>query len=264
MTKANPYKDLIGVIKKSREQGKVPFEDKFLKEFNETLCKIEAERKKGHPTSTEHYRPSSIYGCKRMLWAARKGIPEELEFSPVLIGITESGTDRHERIQTVIEKMDNVYCIDVEAQVKQANLKGIKTEVVEKKEHETKCRNKELYLSFMPDGLIRYEGIKTLVEIKTESVYKWQVRTAPAEEHIKQATCYAMGLGVEHIFFIYEDRNFTQKKAYLVKVQDEHISEIKTIISTVNKYVEDNIIPPAEKDKCKYCPYKSWCKSIKD
>lgn len=259
------YSGLIQAIKKAKEEKKteIKIEDRFLHEFNETLKVIEMER--AQPIPTEYLRPSMMYGCVRMLWAARRGIkPDEGTLDPILIGIQESGTDRHERIQEVVSKMPNIEMLDVEAQVKQANLMGINTEFVnwDSSGYEARCLNKDLGIFFKPDGVIRYFDYKCILEIKTESIYKFSKRFYIEPKHKIQATCYAMGLGLDYVLFLYEDRNFTQKKIYLWKVEDEIKEEIFHKVETVNNYLSVDEVPPKEESKeaCQYCSFKTFCK----
>ena len=109
----------------------------------------------GKPSRT--YKPSSLR-CLRNMYYQVTGA----DLDPVgskssdVIGICESGTDRHERIQHVISKMSSfgVDCefIDVAKYVEDNNLP---LKVISKKDYETKLLDESRNLIFLCDGLIR-------------------------------------------------------------------------------------------------------------
>ena len=246
-------------------QGKnaenVSFEDKFLKEYREAV-KRQEERER-QPVPSDYFRPSSMYGCERMLFFMRVcggGNREEME--PELAEICNSGTDRHLRIQNLVAEMQGVTCLDLEEVVKEANLKGIKTEFVGwNSDHtEARCKNDEMSIYFQPDGVIRFMGKDVILEIKTESTYQHSNRYEPKEDHKYQATCYGTGLGIDYVLFFYEDRNFCKKKPYLWKITDEMKEAVLSKIARVNKAISVGVPPEKDEDKCTYCLYKTECK----
>ena len=251
-------------VAQGKNAGNVSFEDHFCREY-ENSVKRQEERER-QPVPTDYFRPSSMYGCERMLFFMRvhggMGAVEEMDVP--LIEICNSGTDRHLRIQHLIEEMEGVTCLDLEEIVKEAQQKGIKTEFVGWNEDHTeaRCKNEELSIFFQPDGVLNFEGKDVLLEIKTESTYQHSNRYEPKEDHKWQATCYGMGLGIDYVLFFYEDRNFCKKKAYLWKITDEMREAVKKKIYTVNESLKAGIPPEKNDDKCTYCRYKHECKLV--
>ena len=245
-------KSLIKVAE-GKNAANVSFEDKFIKEYAAAVHRQEERERQGYPS--EYFRPSSMYGCDRMLFFQR---------IHNLIEICNSGTDRHLRIQHLVEDMEGVKCIDLEEAVKEAQQKGIKTEFVGwNKDHtEARCKNDELHIFFQPDGVINFQGKDVILEIKTESTYQHSNRYEPKEDHKYQATCYGMGLGIDYVLFFYEDRNFCGKKAYLWKITDEMKATVLSKIQRVTKALEAGIPPQKDEDKCTYCMYKHECKLV--
>ena len=248
-------------------QGKsaenVSFEDKFLKEYQEAV-KRQEERER-QPVPKDYFRPSSMYGCDRMLFFMRvhcKGTGVKDDVDTNLVEICNSGTDRHLRIQHLVEDMEGVTCLDLEEVVKEANLKGIKTEFLGWNEDHTeaRCKNDELSIYFQPDGVINFMGKDVILEIKTESTYQHSNRYEPKLDHKYQATCYGMGLGIDYVLFFYEDRNFCGKKPYLWKITDEMKAEVLSKISRVNKAISVGVPPEKDTNKCTYCDCKRECK----
>lgn len=243
----------------------VSFEDSFLKAYQEAV-KRQEERER-QPVPKDCFRPSSMYGCDRMLFFQRvhcvgKGVKDNIDTN--LVEICNSGTDRHLRIQKLVEDMEGVTCLDLEEVVKEANQKGIKTEFVGWNEDHTeaRCKNDEMSLYFQPDGVINFMGKDVILEIKTESTYQHSNRYEPKLDHKYQATCYGMGLGIDYVLFFYEDRNFCGKKPYLWKITDEMKAEVLSKISRVNKAIKAGIPPEKNEDKCTYCDYKRECKLV--
>lgn len=241
--------------------GDVSFEDNFLKKYEEAVRR--QEERERQPVPTDYFRPSSMYGCERMLFFMRvhggAGDVEETEVN--LMEICNSGTDRHLRIQHLVEDMDGVTCLDLEEIVKEAQQKGINTVFVGWNEDHTeaRCKNDDLSIYFQPDGVINFMGKDVILEIKTESTYQHSKRFEPKMDHKYQATCYGMGLGIDYILFFYEDRNFCGKKAYLWKITDEMKEAVKSKIRNVNRALETSTPPQKNEDKCTYCHYKKEC-----
>lgn len=253
-------KSLIAVAQGKNAES-VSFEDKFLKNYEEAVKAKELEERQIAPS--EYIRPSSMYGCERMLFFQRvHGGSQNGEQSEVnLIEICQSGTDRHLDIQHIVERMEGVECLDLEEMVKEAQAKGIKTEFVGWNEDHTegRCKNDELSIYFQPDGVIRFNGKDVILEIKTESTYQFSNRYEPKADHKWQATCYGMGLGIDYILFFYEDRNFCKKKPYLWKITDEMKQAVLNKIRTVNNACKTGIPPEKDDSKCTYCRYKNEC-----
>jgi CRISPR/Cas system-associated exonuclease Cas4 (RecB family) len=223
---------------------------------------IEQENKREYIPS-KSFKPSGISGCKRSLFYELTGIrPDEEPPNVNLTGICESGTDRHETIQYYVMKMrkHNIDCewVDVGQYVKDNNIPH--TEIVSQNGNETKLYNKAYNLRFLCDGLIKYKGEYYILEIKTESSNKFNMHTEPWPEHILQASCYSLVLQVPKVIFLYENRDICSKKAMLVNVTSEMKEHIRNIIWQVERYIDDDIIPPKEPDKCKYCKYQSQCR----
>lgn len=228
-----------------------------------------------------NYKPSMLGGCLRRLFFCRIGT--EVEYSPPtpeITGICESGTDRHERIQSYLAAMNFTEgfkweWIDVGEYVKTHKPKG--TKVVGKSGMETKLFNEILELSFMCDGVIRDKetGQYYIVEIKTETSFKYQTHNGIYSDHEIQATCYSVALGINKVIFIYENRDFCSKKAAYIEVTDDMKQRnVLDRIEFVNNYIAEDKVPPKtvsvdrisiiEKKHCKYCNYKKECKKWGD
>ena len=252
-------------VAQGKNASNVSFEDSFLKEYEEAVRKKELEERQVAPY--DYIRPSSMYGCERMLYFMRTGEEQDTEEHDInLMEICHSGTDRHLRIQHLVESMEGVKTLDLEEMVKEAQAKGVNTDFVGWNEDHTeaRCKNDELSIWFQPDGVLNFMGKDVILEIKTESTYQHSKRYEPKMDHKYQATCYGLGLGIDYILFFYEDRNFCSKKPYLWKITDEMKDEVIRKIHRVNSYLHRREAPPADKDKCTYCRYKEACKRLEN
>lgn len=250
-------------VAQGKNAANVSFEDSFLKGYEEAVVKYEEGHKQ--PIPADYFRPSSMYGCERMLYFMRTGEEQDKEEHDTnLMEICHSGTDRHLRIQHLVESMEGVKTLDLEEIVKEAQAKGINTDFVGWNEDHTeaRCKNDDLSIWFQPDGVLNFMGKDVILEIKTESTYQHSKRYEPKMDHKYQATCYGLGLGIDYILFFYEDRNFCSKKPYLWKITDEMKEEVRGKIQRVNNYIAHREAPPANKDKCTYCRYKEACKRL--
>jgi len=186
-------KSLIAVAQ-GKNASNVSFEDKFIKEY-ESAVRRQEERER-QPVPSDYYRPSSMYGCERMLFFMRvhSGAEPKVDVDVKLVEICNSGTDRHLRIQHLVEDMEGVETLDLEEVVKEANQRGIHTEFMGwNSDHtEARCKNEEMSIFFQPDGVLRFMGKDVILEVKTESTYQHSNRYEPKEDHKYQATSYGI------------------------------------------------------------------------
>lgn len=216
---------------------------------------------------SRRYKPSSL-NCIRNMYYQIIGadLDKQQQKSSDFFGICESGTDRHKRIQFVITQMKNygIDCeyIDVGSFIKNNNLTNLRVEG--NSDYETKVYDFERNIIFLCDGLILYKGVYYVLEIKTESSYKWMDRSYVDEKHLNQAYTYALELGIDKVLFIYENRDVCTKKPYILTVTDDNKKYIENRIHSCDEYVSQNIVPPVEEHItpkiCQYCDYKARCK----
>ena len=242
--------------------GELSVETQFLMDLNRS---IEMTNKNNSRKPSQTFKPSGM-NCMRASYYQIKGV-EVTEKSPEssFIGICESGTDRHVRIQTAISFMceNGIDCqyIDVAEYVKQKKLKDI--EIVSQQGMETKLYHKKYNMSFLCDGIIKYHGEYYVLEIKTESTGKFYSRTGVDPSHYKQATAYGTVFGIDKVLFIYENRDVCAKKAYMFEITDEMKQDFIGYIETTNTYLSENKVPPkidTSSKTCGHCSYKEQCR----
>ncbi len=240
--------------------GEISVEQRFLKQLELTIQEGEGVQK----IPSKNYKPSSL-NCSRQMFYYRRGTAvDPVPVSSSLVGVAQSGTDRHVRIQKAIMAMrkrgyDCDY-IDVAEFIKKFKPAG--TEVVGKRGPETKCYNRIYDMSFMCDGILRIGKEYYVLEIKTESTFKFTSRFGVDEKHYAQATCYSLLLGLSKIIFLYENRDTCTKKTFLFEVTEKMRQDIREKISFVEKCVKDDILPaPCKNEKvCMYCGYSLKCR----
>ena len=219
----------------------------------------------GKPSRT--YKPSSL-NCIRQMYYQIIGadLDKQLQKSSDFYDICDSGTDRHLRIQEAISHMRkyNIDCdyVDVEEYIKE---KDIDLEIMSKKQFETKLFDKNRNIVFLCDGIIKYKGEYYILEIKTESSFKWNNRIGVDERHKYQAITYSLELGIDKVIFIYENRDLCSKKPYLMIITQEEKDMLVERIAKCDSYASLKVTPPKDenisKKICQYCDYKTVCKA---
>lgn len=261
----NPLFNISRLIDETGEKG-VSIETSFSEDLKLCIEKLNTET--GKPSI--YYKPSSLT-CIRNMYYQRIGADVDgSNVSPDLVGICESGTDRHLRIQYYVSSMRSlgIDCdyVSVPEYIAENHLDDM--EVLESKQYETKLFNKKYNLRFLVDGLIKYKGVYYLLEIKTESSYKWINRGGVDPAHYNQAYTYSLCFNIPRVLFIYENRDCCTKKYYVMNVTDDNRQSVIDKIETCESYVNTHITPPKpdniEKKTCQYCDYKKLCRSEKN
>lgn len=257
----NSLKNVMRMIESAKET--LPVEQEFLADLKRT---IELDDETARRTPSPTYKPSSLK-CIRNMYYQVTGAPQDASGSNyVMVGICNSGTDTHVRIQHYVDVMKDhgieCYYIDVADFVKVRDLKDIT--VVSKVGAETKLRHESLNMSFMCDGIIRYKNRYYILEIKTETSYKWTTRKDVDPVHFAQATAYSIAFGLDDVLFVYISRDTVDLKAYMLHVTDEMKTELIGKIEECDEFVRRLKVPPipddVSKKTCEYCAYKEVCR----
>ena len=253
---------LINILELTNQE-ELPIERQFLTDLK---ASIEKQDQKHSRKPSKTYKPSSLH-CIRNMYYQVIGMESCGErASSELVGICQSGTDRHERLQIAVTEMrenniDCEYC-DVAEYVKSHNLEDI--DIVSKQGMETKLYHKKYNMSFLCDGIIRYKGKYYILEIKTETNNKFWNREGVNPDHILQGTAYSLAFGIDEVLFLYECRDNCSKKAYILKVTDEMRQQLVDKIWTCEGYRNMEKVPPKPTDlskkACAYCGYAERCK----
>ena len=184
----NSLKSVMRLIDSTAKS--LPPEQQFLADLKKS---IEVTDLNGYRKPSQTYKPSGMNCIRSMYYQVVGKEVKPTTSGYMMIGICNSGTDTHVRMQTAIEGMkeNGIDCeyIDVADFIKTRELNDL--EIHEKHGMETKLYHKNLNMSFMTDGIIKYNGKYYILEIKTEASFKWQNRTGVDEKHYNQATAYS-------------------------------------------------------------------------
>lgn len=230
--------------------------DNFLSDIINSLETV--NNKLPNPT----YKPSSIKCLRQMYFIMSKMPIEPFKQDYQMVGILESGSDRHIRIQKLL--LNSSFCkfIKVADYVNENKLDYLYVRAFN--DYETHLIDKRYNLSFMMDGLIEYQGKTYILEIKTEAGQKFYNHTEPYSEHIQQVSCYSISLGIDEALFLYEDRDLLSKKVYRYKISKSDKNTIINRIRRANWHLQKNTIPPKPQEAnnhfCQYCQYRKYCK----
>lgn len=260
MARSSSFKNILKLI--DVETNNLLPHESFL---NDLKRSIELEDKKGNTLPSKTYKPSGM-NCIRASYYQISGVqPDEGESSYTLIGICNSGSDIHQRIQDAVTKMkDNgIDCEYVDVAKYVADRKLDYLDVVANHGFETKLYHKDLNISFLCDGIIKYKNHYYILEIKTESGYKFLNRKGVDTKHYNQASAYSLSLGIDDVIFVYVSRDLLDMKSFCLSVTPEMRLNILEYIHECDEYLEKKIVPPKPKDYnklvCQYCNYKTQC-----
>ena len=260
MARRDSLKNVMRLIEAAKIEQ--PIEDSFLHDLEYT---IEKESAKSARKPSQTYKPSSM-NCIRNMYYQVTGAEQDVgEVSYNLVGITQSGSDVHEHIQTYVTKMKE-YGIDCEYVnvaefVKSRGLDCLT--IVAQQGMETKLYHKTLNMSFLCDGIIKYLGRYYILELKTETSYKSQMRKGVDPKHYNQGIAYSIAFGINDVLFVYINRDVFTMKSFMFNVTDDMKQQLVGTIEECDSYVKRLKVPPKpenlEKRTCDYCAYKTLC-----
>lgn len=241
-----------------------PPEQEFLMDLKRSIELTDAKHRR---KPSQSYKPSSM-NCIRNMWYQITGHEQDPGTSSYsLIGICNSGTDTHERIQKYVASMktNGIDCeyIDVADFVTKRKLDYL--EIVSKNGMETKLFHKKLNMSFLCDGIIRYKGHYYILELKTESSHKWMSRKGVDLKHYNQGTAYSISFDIADVIFVYISRDVLDMKSYMFTPTDEQKEALVGRITECDEWVSKLTCPPKPEDvpksACEYCAYRSACRA---
>lgn len=261
MAKSQALLNVLNLVDAAKEE--LPVEQQFL---NDLKASIEIQDSKGQRKPSQSYKPSSLHCIRNMYFQITGAKSGDNRATSELVGICESGTDRHDHIQKAVMAMkeNGIDCeyVNVAEFVKERNLQDLK--VVSQQGNETKLYNEALNISFLCDGIIRYKGVYYILEIKTETSSKFWDRKNVNPDHILQGTAYSVNLGLDDVLFLYECRDNCSKKAFMLHVTDKMKHDLVAKILECDGYVDRMIAPPKPEDisrkACAYCGYAELCR----
>lgn len=267
MARSQALLNVLNLVDAAKEE--LPVEQQFL---NDLKASIEKQDEMGNRKPSKTYKPSSLHCIRNMYFQITGAEAEGDRATSELVGICESGTDRHDRIQKAVMAMKNtgIDCeyVNVAAYVSSNKEAGnlLDLEVVSQQGNETKLFNTSLNMSFLCDGIIKYKGEFYILEIKTETSNKFWDRQCVNPDHILQGTAYSVNLGIDKVLFLYECRDNCSKKAFMLDVTDKMKQDLVGKITSCDEYVKNFIVPPkpddVSKKACAYCGYSKLCKGV--
>lgn len=243
----------------------LPVEQDFL---NDLKRSIEMTEEKNHRKPSMTYKPSSMNCIRNMFYQRTGAEQDEKTSSYVGIGICNSGSDTHIRIQTAVMDMINngMNCewVNIPEFIKSRELDYLEVKEQSPAGTETKLFHKTLNISFMCDGIISYKNHYYILEIKTESSNKFWNRTGVNPDHFNQAIAYSLSFRIPEVLFVYISRDTLDMKCFMYNVTDDMQHELSARIMDCESYVNNLITPPKPEDvpkkTCEYCPYKTKCR----
>lgn len=246
----------------------LPPEKDFL---NDLKTSIELTNSKSKVKGSQSYKPSSM-NCIRQMYYIVIGADADAEIESYSgVGICNSGTDIHQRLQQAVldMKKNGIDCeyVNVADYVESRGLdylEIVKRPNFKKKDYETKLYHKTLNMSFLCDGIIRYKGKYYILEFKSEKSAKFWNREDVDPYHYNQGTAYSSVLQIDDVLFVYVNRDTLEMKSFMFTPTDDMKQSLIGKIETCDSYVAKLTPPPkpsdVERKTCSYCKYASQCK----
>lgn len=259
-------KNVIRMINETAKEFSV--EQSFLADLKRSIELTAAkEDKKG----SQSYKPSSMNCIRQMYYIVTGTDPVDDVSTYIGVGICNSGSDIHQRIQqAVLDMKDNgIDCeyVNVADYVKSRGLdyiEVVKEPDFEHKDYETKLYHKTLNMSFLCDGVIRYRNKYYILEFKTETSNKFWSRAGVDPSHFNQGTAYSLSLQIDDVIFVYISRDSLDMKSYLFTPTGDMKQDVVGRITVCDGYVKELKVPPKPTDvprkACEYCGFKTQCR----
>lgn len=262
---ARNLKNLLKLVNQSTND--LPIEKSFLQDLKRS---IELTDEKGRTPGSQSYKPSAMHCIRQMAYIILGKPMDDTGSSYIGVGICNAGTDIHQRLQKAVlgmqsNGMDCEY-VNVADYVRSRglNLEVVKEPDFENGVYETKLYDKNLNMSFLCDGIIKYCGKYYILELKSEGSSKFYSREAVNPEHYNQGTAYSMELGISDVIFVYISRDTLDMKSFMLTPTDEMKQDLIGMITNCDSYVKKLKIPPkpidVSKKTCEYCGYKTQCR----
>ena len=266
MAAKSSLKNVIRLINEVKQT--LPPEQDFL---NDLKRSIEMTAEKNKYKGSAAYKPSSMNCIRQMYYIVTGKEQDSHNESYTSVGICNSGTDIHQRIQQAVldMKSNNIDCeyINVADYVKSRQLDYLdikKTPDFNAGEYETKLYHRSLNMSFLCDGIVRYKGIYYILELKTENTNKFWMRAGVDPSHYNQGTAYSLALQIPNVLFVYINRDVLDMKSFMFTPTDDMKQELVGKIQNCDEYVKKLTAPPKPEDvtkkACEYCDYKGQCR----
>lgn len=242
----------------------LPPEQEFLEDLKRS---IELDDNKNSRKPSETYKPSSMNCIRNMYYQVTGTDEDDVSSNYTFVGICQNGSDTHEYIQKAVTGMkeNGMDCeyVNVADFVKSRNLDYL--DIVSQQGMETKLYHKNLNMSFLCDGIIKYHNHYYILELKTESSYKWMSRKGVDPKHYAQGTAYSVAFGLDEVIFVYINRDIFDMKSFMFEPTSDMKNDMIGKIEECNRYVSLSELPPIPEDvpksACDYCAYKRRCRS---
>lgn len=106
------------------------------------------------------------------------------------------------------------------------------------------------------------------LEIKTASEKSWMsMKNLPLLKHRDQAACYAAGLGLDAVIFLYECKNDQRLKEFVQPWSklEPRWERIEMRLTELIKHLEEGTLPTPrlKKYECDACPFQGQCKPFR-
>lgn len=190
------------------------------------------------------FHPSSMGRCRREMWFTHFGAERRSESKSESLRtfvIFEFGTYFHLFIQNLCDAAG----------------------ILESRE--TLVESRKPPIEGHCDGILKIDGVRYALEIKTINQYEFAKLTGPKFEHKQQAMTYMHVLGLKYGIVLYFDKGTGNFKEYVIVYDPVFVQDhVLSVIKAYRKLVRDRELPPRisedpSRPPCSYCAYSELC-----
>lgn len=209
----------------------------FVEESWDNSIKNERDHK---PSKT--FAPSALR-CERKSWFRLRGVePDKVRIADRTLDFTAKvGTALHEVLQGYISQNLGDSWLNVAEHL--STIYPLHEFTCNSNGFETQVQLDHPPIKFACDGLIRWKDQLYLLEIKSSEFSSFQDLTDPKPQHISQVEAYCTLLHVNHVLFIYIDRQYGSLKCFEHTVNQYNMDDLSEMFERVQKMAESGIAP---------------------
>jgi len=199
------------------------------------LTKRELEER--HRPGRRVIHPSSISTCIREIVLSILGYAVTEKIDGKSARVFDAGKSMHERYQKYLKELGYA---DVEVFV----------------------RNEDLWLEGMIDAIVKINGERYIVELKSCNSYVFNSIQVPHRDYVEQVHAYMICTGIDKAIILYENKDTQDIKEFVIEKDQSIIDKIVEKCKEIQSYVERKEIPPMTcktKSDARYCVYKGYC-----
>ena len=215
--------------------------------MNDEINNIIDQHLANKPKHTKHphtYYPSSVSNCLRKQYYTMKD-PQEHE--PKTLRVFEAGNLIHDWITKVLVESPDV------------ELKA------EERSFTLTIPDSEAVIHGRLDNMIRLKGDEddVIIDVKSTKTLDF-ITDQPNQDHVNQVMLYLKAFRVQRGAILYVEKNTLATRTHEFQYDPEAYNKLIDRVKRLDQLIQEDQLPgkntdPAQKWKCRFCPYTKKC-----